>query len=359
MAETSFGLNHPLAVKLWSKKLFHEALKSTYFGRFMGTGSDNLIQIKSETSKDAGDKITFGLRMQLSGDGTGGDDTLEGNEEALTLYNDAVYIDQLRHAVVSGGKMSEQRVPFSVREEARMGLQDWFSGRFDTAMFNQLAGRSGIADTRYTGSQAAPAPTKVMVGGFGAGAHADTTEASLSATTTHTLQLRDLDALVAFAKTTSPMIRPIMIGGKPHYLCFIHPNTTFQLRGQANAGQWADIQLAAMQGGIYKDNPIVTGALGVYNGVILHESAYIPNTESVAAGNTDYRRAIFCGAQAGVIAFGQGGSANKMKWNEEMFDYGNKLGVSAGTIYGLKKTQFNGSDFSVITVPHWAPAKLS
>jgi hypothetical protein len=33
--------------------------------------------------------------------------------------------------------------------------------------------------------------------------------------------------------------------------------------------------------------------------------------------------------------------------------------VSAGTIYGLKKTQFNGSDFSVITVPHWAPAKLS
>jgi N4-gp56 family major capsid protein len=349
MADTSYGVNHPLAVKLWSKKLFHESLKSTYFGRFMGTGSDNLIQIKSETSKSAGDKITFGLRMQLAGAGVAGDDTLEGNEESLVTYNDAVYIDQLRHAVVSGGKMSEQRVPFSVREEARMGLQDWFAGRFDTAMFNQLAGRSDLTDTRYTGSQVPTAPTLSLVGG------GEGTEASLSATTTHSLTLRMLDKCVARAKTLSPMIRPIMIGGKPHYVAFIHPNDTYQLRGQTSAGQWADIQRAAMEGGKISDNPIFTGALGVYNGVILHESAYIPNTVDVAAGNTDYRRNIFCGAQAGAIAFGQGHSVNKMKWDEELFDYGNKLGVSAGTQYGLKKTVFNGADFAVITLPVYSP----
>jgi len=348
MAETTYGVGHPLAVKLWSKKLFHESLKSTFFGKFMGTDSGSLIQIKSETSKGAGDRVRVGLRMQLSGAGVAGDDTLEGNEEALATYYDDVVIDQLRHAVISGGKMSEQRVPFSVREEARMGLQDWFSGRFDTAMFNQLAGNTAVADTRYTGSQAAVAPTaaNLIVGG------GETAETSLSPTTTHSLTLRMLDKAVAKAKTMSPMIRPIMVKGKPHYVCFIHPNDTYQLRGQTNAGQWADIQRAAMEGGIISENPIFTGALGIYNGVILHESSYVP----VSTKGADYRRCIFAGAQAGVIAFGQGFSANKMTWDEEMFDYGNKLGVSAGAIYGIKKTVFNGADFGVLTMPVWSPA---
>ena len=345
MADTSYGVSHPLAVKLWSKKLFHEALKSTFFGKFMSESSDSLIQIKSDTSKGAGDKITFGLRMQLTGAGTAGDNTQEGNEEALTTYADSVLIDQLRHAVISGGKMSEQRVPFSVREEARMGLSDWFSGRFDTAMFNQLAGNTAVTDLRYTGSQAATAPTILIPGG------SETTEASLSPTTTHSLTLRMLDRAVAKAKTMNPMIRPIMVGGKPHYVAFIHPNDTYQLRGQTSAGQWADIQRAAMEGGKVADNPIFTGALGVYNGVVLHESAYIPLSTKGAA----YRRPIFCGAQAGVIAFGQGHSENKMSWHEEMFDYGNKLGVSAGAIYGIKKSVFNSQDFGVITMPVYSP----
>ena len=29
MATTEYGVNHPLAVKLWSKKLFHEVMKET------------------------------------------------------------------------------------------------------------------------------------------------------------------------------------------------------------------------------------------------------------------------------------------------------------------------------------------
>ena len=353
MATTEYGVNHPLAVKLWSKKLFQESLKSTFFGQFAGEGSDKLIQIKSETSKGAGDKITVGLRMQLTGAGVSGDNTLEGNEEALVTYNDAVYIDQLRHAVVSAGKMSEQRVPFSVREEARTGLQDWFSGRFDTAMFNQLAGRNDLTDTKYTGSQAPTAPTSVIYGG------SEGTVGSMSATTTHSLTLRMLDKAVAVAKTRTPMMRPLSIKGKKYYVCFIHPNDTYQLRGQTSSGQWADIQKSAMMGGDLTENPIFSGALGVYNGVILHESAYVPTMSSADSPGSgtyaNYRRVLFCGAQAGVVAFGQGSSVGSMSWDEEMFDYGNKLGVSAGTIWGVKKAVFNSADFSVITMPVYSP----
>ena len=80
MATTEYGVNDALAVKLWSKKLFQEALKKAWASKFIGRGSDALIQIKGETSKSAGDRITIGLRMQLSGDGVQGDGTLEGNE---------------------------------------------------------------------------------------------------------------------------------------------------------------------------------------------------------------------------------------------------------------------------------------
>lgn len=36
--------------------------------------------------------------------------------------------------------MSEQRVPYSVREEAMMGLKDWWADRLDTAKQMALSG---------------------------------------------------------------------------------------------------------------------------------------------------------------------------------------------------------------------------
>lgn len=132
MAQSSWGVNANEAVKLWSRKLMREALKQTWASKFMGTDSNSLCQILDDTSKGPGDRVRSILRMQLGGAGIQGDGTLEGNEESLVTYTDDIVIDQLRHAVRSGGKMSEQRIPFSVREEARMGLQDWWADRWDT-----------------------------------------------------------------------------------------------------------------------------------------------------------------------------------------------------------------------------------
>ena len=100
-----------------------------------------------------------------------------------------------------------------------------------------------------------------------------------------------------------------------------------------------------------------TGALGIYNNVVLHESSRVPYIDDAfGATYTSYRRGIFCGAQAAAVAFGQGHSQNSMGWDEEMFDYGNKLGVSAGLIFGVKKTVFNSTDFGTIVLSGYAPA---
>jgi N4-gp56 family major capsid protein len=103
-----------------------------------------------------------------------------------------------------------------------------------------------------------------------------------------------------------------------------------------------------MQGGQISKNPIFTGALGMYNGVVLHEANRLPIIDST--GGSKIGRAVLAGAQSAVLAFGRGFQANRMSWKEELFDYGNQLGVSAGCIYGLKKTQYNSADFATITI---------
>ena len=350
MAVSSWGVNDALAVKLWSRKLFREALKQTEMAKYMGEGSGSMVQVLNDTKKGAGDKITFGLRMQLSGAGIQGDATLEGSEEALATYSDSILINQLRHAVRSGGKMSEQRIPFDVREETRMGLQDWWADRIDQSLVNQLCGVSSQTDTRYTGNNATSAPS---TGRVIYPVSTELTEASISTTSTFNLTL--LDKAVATAKTATPLIRAI--GGAAYdYVCFIHPNQTLTLRSStATVGSWGDLTRAMLQGGQALDkNAFGSGALGIYNRTLIVENPRIPLIS--VSGGAAGRRAVFCGAQAATFAVGQDNSPEKMSWVEELFDYENQLGVSAGMIFGAKKSIFNSVDFGTITLPTAAAA---
>jgi N4-gp56 family major capsid protein len=357
MATFDAGVNHPLARKAWARKLYADVVGKGYYGRFLGKGDNSLFQLKEDLAKDKGDQITYGLRALPSGAGVQGDATQEGNEEALATYSDAIVINQLRHAFRSGGKMTEQRVPFSVREEMRSAAEDWWFERLETTMANQLAGYADQSDTRYTGNNAASEPstvsgvTRILVGG------GQTTEASLSATTTHAIKLSDLDKAAAIAKTQSPRIRPLRVDGKQLYVCFLHPYQILQLRQDAStAGNFYDVQKAQLTGGKISDNPIITGGEFIYNGTIVYEWPYLPVVKSTVSSSTSYRRGVFCGAQALGVAVGGAGSATQMDWNEELFDYGNQLGVEAGMIFGVKKTKFNSSDFATIVLSGYAPA---
>jgi N4-gp56 family major capsid protein len=349
MATTDFPVNHPLAVKHWSKDLMKEALKKTYALQFIGSGKDALCTIKSETQKNAGDRIRVGIRSQLSGGGVQGDDTLEGNEESLETFYQDVVIDQLRHAVRSKGKMSEQRVPFSVREEARDGLADWWADRYDTWFFTQLCGDTTQADPRYNGFNTPVAPDAGHVTYHASGS---TAEVSLSSTSVAKMNLTTIDYAVEKAKLAKNAVRPIRINGADHWVMFLHPYQVTDLRISTASGNWQDIQKAALSGGNASDNPLFTGALGMYNNVILHESVRIPASPT----NTSARRAVFAGAQSLCMAFGREFGKGTYSWVEEMFDFKNQLGVAAGCQAGMIKTRFNGSDYGTVVVPTWAVA---
>jgi len=366
MSKTEFGVNHPLAVKVWSKKLAAEAYRKTFIGKFIGKSEDSLIMEKVDLKKSAGDKITCGLNVQLQGDGVQGDATLEGNEEALQFYDDALFVNQLRHATRTKGRMTEQRVPYSLRNVSNNRLADWWARRMDTAFFNQICGNTAISDTKFTGNNAAVAPTTnrhIWQGGVSA-------DESLTSAMTFDLNLIDIARQKAETASTEastgPLVRPIRIGGDDMYVMFLHDYQVHDLRTNTSTGQWLDIQKSAMGGSDVKNNPIFDGSLGVYNGVILHKASRVTQgvNSSTGAADTDSRRAVLCGAQAAMIAFGSENSSTRYTWFEERFDYGNQLGVSAGAIYGLKKCKFvpdddsstNAEDFGTVVVSTYAAA---
>jgi len=348
MAATDYPVGHPLAVKLWSRKLAREALKATMAYKFMGESSNFLIQVFDETRKSAGDRIRIPLRMQFTSRGVTENEQLEGNEDTLTTHSDDLLINELNNAARVKTRIDAQRVPFSVREEARLGIQDWYSDRIDTAAANALTGNTAVTDTIYTGFNATTAPTSAT--GNRRIIYADeasTTEGSLSAS--QTFQLTMLDTAVQIAKTSTPKIRPIKVGSQEYYVVFLHPNQVRSLRTATNTGSWLDIQKQAMAGGEIEENPIFTGALGVYNGIVLHEWVRLPK----APANANTRRAVFCGAQAAAWAYGKN-TGEEPNYVEDTFDYGREFGVSVQTILGCKKLVFNSIDFSTIVITTWA-----
>jgi N4-gp56 family major capsid protein len=356
MAITKYGVNDSLAVKAWSKTLSVEALKATEIRPLMGESKSSIIMVKNELKKTMGDKITYGLRMQLTGDGVTENQVQEGNEESLTTYSDALYINELMHAVRvknNGHAIDNQRVLFNVRREARDGLTDWFSKRYSVTFFNVVAGYTAQSDTKYTGLNAVSAPSanRIVIAEDGSSNDEDLDS-------NDTFNLTWIDYVKEKAITADPQIRPIKIGGQDKYVLYLHPYQVTDMRTNTSTGQWLDIEKAAMQGGKVSKNPIYTGAIGEYNGVILRWSHDVPKgvNSSTGAAIDTVRRAVFLGAQAACHATGKDNGPTSYKWVEETFDYKRELGVSVQSIFGQKKSVFNSEDFGVIVLSTYAAA---
>ena len=252
--------------------------------------------------------------------------------------------------------MSQQRVPFNIRDEALSGLRDWWTDRLDVAGFNQLCGNTAQLVVQFTGNQATTAPDTGTNGHYlNAHSNTSTDDANLTSSDTYTLTL--IDRAIERARTNTPAIRPVKVDGKEYWVTFLHPYQVTDMRTNTATGQWLDIQKAAMTGGEIDDNPIFDGALGVYNGAIIHSDYRVSTGAAVASSTvaiTTVRRAVLCGAQAGMIGFGRDNGPERYTWVEELFDYENELGVSAGLIFGLKKTVFNSLDFATIVTSSYA-----
>jgi len=361
MPGTEFGLNHPLAVQRWSTALATETVKKQYFAPFIGTSQDSLIVLKDELNKAAGDKVTVGLRMKLTKPGVEGDAIIEGHaqgEEALTVFNDALFIDQLRKGTKSKGKMSEQRVPYDLRQEGRDALSTWWAEEFDEQIMFYLAGARGHGlsyhqPTTFTGRAGnaivAPDATHQMYAGVA------TSKGTLA--NTDIIKLSDIERFVTRAELTDPMVQPFNVNGQKKYVCLMHTIQAFQLRTATSESDWLAIHKAS-DNGKGSGAMMYTNSLGEYADVILHKHRNCITFTDYGAGAVPAGRALFLGAQAGLLAYGKGGGAQRYTWHEETDDRGNALAITAGTIFGVKKSQFNSKDFGVFALDSYMPLSV-
>ena len=346
MAATTFAYADALAVQKWSTSLATEAEKKQYFRKFMGTSPDNMIVVKTELSKGKGEKITFGLRMKLDGDGVEDDYTIEGTgaEEALDFYNDAVFINQRRKGTKSKGKMSEQRVTYNMRKEGRDALSIWFAEDYDEQLMMYLSGARGI-DTSfhvalgYTGrannSFDTPDSDHIIYGG--------NASSLVTIDSADKMNMDLVEQMVAKIETLDPMIQPFRIEGEKKYVILMHTWQAYDLRRSISQGDWLEIHKATDG----EKSPIYRNALGEYAGMVLHKHRNVIRYDSTlgCASGVTAARALCLGAQSGVIAWGGASDMNRYSWNEETDDRGNALVITAGAIYGCKGTYFNSQWF--------------
>lgn len=315
-----------LRKQLWRKELFADVQDELYMTRFVGTSATSMIQEITDLKKDKGDKVTYGLGMKLSGPGVTGDSELEGNEDATVDYDTYLNIDQLRTAVRLTGKMDEKKNCYEMRASAKDRLKIWWAERIDQELLDKLCGKT---TSTFANTPVAPTAARNI--------WANNAGADAALTADEVFDTKCIQAAKQMAKMAAPRIRSLRVGGKDMYVLIAHPYQITDLRKDPVWKQ--EMREAGTRG--TEENPIFSGALGVYDGVVIHEHQYIYawNPGVPAA------RAILCGQQAGVIAWGK-----DVDWVEKSFDYGNKWGMSVGAIFGVQKPVFNSLDYGVITI---------
>jgi len=329
MAETT--IPNELIPKVWAKRLWVEAKKKIFFDKFTGeevptgdktseTSFDNIVHIATDLSKNPGDTITIGLAYQLSGAGVSGTNTMEGQEEQINFYDFSVTIDRIRNAALWDDVLMGYKSPYAIRNAAKGLLSDWLAGKIEDMTVDALSA----------------SPTNVLYGGDAT----DDDEIDSSDVFSTTL----IDAAVRKAKLLQPRIRPIKIKGKEYYVVLAHPYQILSLRSE-NAWQQAQRE-ANIKG---DENPIFSGAAGIWGGAIIYEYERIKTYSNWGAdGKQPGARALLLGAQSVVWAFG-----TKVYWKERTTDY-DKIGIQIGSILGVKKTVFNSKDYATIALDTYA-----
>ena len=372
MAETRFESSDALTVKKWASRLAYDVVYRTELGPLIGEDENSVIHLKREMSKGPGDQVTFPLMKKLTGAGFTSGEVAEGNGESLSLYSDALVINEIGHVVDipnEGRSIDTQRVPIKLRQAAKNGLMTWWAERKSQTFFYHVCGYTpaNALGGKYYGHNAVVAPSSGRQIWRAAGAgESNTADENIESDDVMTLNM--IDHMRETAETLSSPIRPINIegdyeaggtdisGGK--YIMFLHPYQVTDLRTSTDTGQWLDIQKAALMGGQTSKSPIYSDALGEYNNVILKKSNHVTQgvNSSSGAAITTVRRAVLLGAQSCAIGFGMDNGPTTFGWNEELIDHKRRMEVSTFTLWGIKKTRFDSADFGVVVGSTYAAA---
>ena len=333
MAETTVPT--ALQVEQWESTFWNTYIQTSPFKPLMGKSEGAVIQVKEKLGTMPGDKITFQLVSRLTNAATTGSSTLEGNEEDLTQRSMSVVVNKRRNGVRIP-EMSEQQSAISLREAARVALQDWAMEDTRDMIIAELGALNG---TLFAARTAAIADAWLVdnadrvVFGAGVGSFTDmSADLALLDTTNDIFNFGNLDRMILKAKTASPKIRPMRDSGngKRYYVAFANPHAFKNLRDSLDTEVLASTVVEMEASKLFEGGDIL------WNGCIVKEVDEMPIYANLGdAATTEVTPAYLCGAQAISVAY-----AKRWRSRTQEFDYGDKFGVAIDSIYGVEKNRF-------------------
>ena len=337
-----------------------------------------MVQRVTELTKsNKGTKANITLLADMTGDGITGDNTLEGNEEALRAYDITIELDQLRFANRIAGRMADQKTVVNFREQSRDALAYAMADRIDQLAFLTLSGvpythknNGALRTTSVTaGHELVDLEFASDVSDPTANRHRrwDATDGLVAGSTTSVtaadkISYECIVNLKAYAK--DQYLRGIRGAGNDEmFHLFVTPQQMKDLK--LDSDFLANVRNAGVRGNA---NSLFAGSSSLMvDGVMVHEFRHVFNTSgattgtSAEAGDDGYKwgadadvngaRALFCGAQALAMA-----DIGLPEIVEDTFDYENQAGISVGKIFGLRKPKYNTDvtstteDFGVIAL---------
>ena len=380
MATTNYSTLTGDQLQVWSRDFWRVARNMSFINQFAGSGQNAMVQRVTELTKsNKGTKANITLLADMTGDGITGDNTLEGNEEALKAFDITIELDQLRFANRVAGRMADQKTVVNFREQSRDALAYAMADRMDQLAFLTL---SGVAYTnknngalRATSSSAGHELVDLE---FASDVSAPTTNRHRRWDATNGLVAGDTTAVVAADKITYECIVNLKAYAKDQYIrgirgagndemfhLFVTPSQMKDLK--LDSDFLANVRNAGVRGNA---NSLFAGSSSLMvDGVMVHEFRHVFNTSGATAGTSSnagdagYKwgadadvngaRALFCGAQALAMA-----DIGLPEIVEDTFDYENQAGISVGKIFGLRKPKYKSvtsdyatdEDFGVIAL---------
>src|SRR3990167_8852089 len=221
---------------LWTPKLRADAERMTFWGpNFEGVeGSGKPIIRRDDFTKSPGDTIHIQVFRPLARAGVTGNTTLSGTEEQLALGQFDLTADWVRHAVAFN------------KRATRRALAKWMAKTIDDDMFEQLIITETAQTTLFAGNVASVA----SLGSSNVFTPDEIDRAKL--------QLMSLGALPFDVAMDNGQERPM-------YGIVVSEVSEYQLKSNST---WNQAQRDAGIRG--EKNKIFTGALGIYNGVIIY-----------------------------------------------------------------------------------------
>lgn len=378
MALTNFGTLTGDQLQAWSRDFWRVARNQSFINQFAGSGSNAMVQRITELTKSAkGTKANITLLADMTGDGITGDNTLEGNEEALRAYDITIELDQLRFANRIAGRMADQKTVVNFREQSRDALAYAMADRCDQLAFLTL---SGVAYTHKNNgalrATSGSAGHELVDLEFASDVSAPTSDRHRRWDATSGLVAGDTTAVAAADKISYECIVNLKAFAKDNYIrgirgsgnqevfhLFVTPQQMADLK--LDSDFLANVRNAGVRG---EANSLFSGSSSLMvDGVMVHEFRHVFNTSGATTGTSSnagaagYKwgadadvvggRALFCGAQALAMA-----DIGIPEIVEDTFDYGNQSGISVGKIFGLRKPKYNSDvsgsdqDFGVIAL---------